>query len=227
MKFIKPLLLSVAAGVSIGIGGLLNLICTANDHKILGGFLFSIGLLSICLFGFKLFTGQVGYLPAKDNKKHFLVQLLIFYLGNIIGAVGFGYLMRITAVSHNEALMETARELANHKLVTLANPEVGQQFYSLLILAFFCGFLVFLAVDIFGRESSSPFIKTIGVIICVGAFVVSGFEHCIADMFYLSFANTFFSTDWLESLLSIVLGSTGNILGALSGYYIIKLTKQN
>ena len=72
MKFFKPFLLAVAAGMCIGFGGMLNLVCIANHLKILGGILFSIGLLTISLFGFKLFTGQVGYLFAKDDKIAFL-----------------------------------------------------------------------------------------------------------------------------------------------------------
>lgn len=226
MKFGKSLLLSIAAGVSIGIGGLINLICISNGLKVLGSFLFSIGLLTICMFGFKLFTGQVGYFPEKENKKQFLVQLLIFYLGNLIGAVGLGYLLRITVIGDNNTLFNVALEVASHKLVALSADSPGQPFYSVLILAFFCGFLVFLAVDIFKRENTSPLFKILGVIICVGAFVVSGFEHCIADMFYLAFSNQFFTAYSLEAILSIVCGSTGNILGALAGYYIIKLANQ-
>lgn len=225
MKILKLLLLSIAAGVSIGIGGLLNLVCISNDLKILGGILFSVGLFTICIFGFKLFTGQVGYLFSKDKKLEFLGQLGIFYLGNFIGAVGFGYLMRLTAVASSD-MMEVAKDLATHKLAYFyigTVPEVGQPFHSVLILAIFCGLLVFFAVDLFRREKIHPVVRFFGLLFFVGGFVICGFEHCIADMFYLSFANTIGLGYGVETLLSILFGSTGNIIGAFIGYFIIKL----
>lgn len=225
MKLLKSFLLAIAAGLCIGIGGILNLVCISAGNGVLGGILFSIGLLTICMFGFKLFTGQVGYLFAKENKKEFLLHLLIFYVGNFIGAAGLGFLLRITAVVDSTELVETATHLAEHKLVDLGTGIVGQDFYSVLILAFFCGLLVFFAVDMFAREKAPAAFRVLAVITLVSAFVIAGFEHCIADMFYLSFANTF-EHFFGETLLSIVCGSTGNILGAFSGYFIVKLTKK-
>jgi formate/nitrite transporter FocA (FNT family) len=226
MRFLKPFMLAVIAGVCIGFGGLLNLTCISQSLKILGGILFSIGLLTICLFGFKLFTGQVGYILGKEKgtKKKFLGQLAIFYLGNLVGAVGLGYLLRLTALNTTE-FMAVSESLATHKLVNLGSDIGGQSFYSVLILAFFCGMLVFFAVEMFRREESPALFRVIAVITCVSAFVISGFEHCIADMFYLAFANTF-EKHFGESLLSIVCGSTGNILGAFAAYYLVSLTKK-
>lgn len=227
MKFLKPFLLSIAAGVSIGIGGLLNIVCIANDLKILGGILFSLGLFTICIFGFKLFTGQVGYLFSKDKKLEFLGQLGIFYLGNFIGAFGFGYLLRITAIASPE-IMLVAEELAIHKLAYFpigTAGSVGQPFYSVFLLAIFCGLLVFFAVDLFRREKIHPVVRMLGLIFFVGGFVICGFEHCIADMFYLAFANTMGLGYVGETLLSILFGSSGNIVGAFAGYFIVKLAE--
>lgn len=223
MKFFKPFLLAVAAGMCIGLGGMLNLVCIANDLKILGGILFSIGLLTISLFGFKLFTGQVGYLFAKDDKLAFLKQLGIFYLGNVVGAAGLGYLLRITAVAHNENLMNAALDLAEHKLVALPGHDVGQTFYSIFILSIFCGILVFFAVDIFRRENIPALFRVLGLITAVAAFVIVGFEHCVADMFYLAFSNCFLMKNCAQAYLSILIGSLGNIVGAFAAYYVVKL----
>ena len=224
MKYLKLLVLSIAAGVCIGFGGMLNIMCIANKLNILGGILFSVGLFLICVFGFKLFTGQVGYLFAKENKLSFLKELLIFYIGNVIGAVGFGSILRLTGILENDVIENVATELAQHKLVRFnAADSFGQTFYSMLILAFFCGVLVFLAVDIFRRENIHPFVRTLGLIVCVGAFVISGFEHCVADMFYLGFSGDFFTAHALNALVSILLGSTGNILGAFATYFVVNL----
>ena len=224
MKNLRLFLLSIAAGVCIGFGGLINLTCIANELKVLGGILFSVGLFLICVFGFKLFTGQVGYFFEKENKFEFFEQLGIFYIGNLIGAVGFGYLLRLTGLLDNTALNTAAEMVAEHKLVDLGNG-VGQTWYSMLILAFFCGALVFLAVDGFNNAKLHPFVRTLVLFFCVSVFVVCGFEHCIADMFYLGFAGTFTTIAFPNALVSIFLGSTGNILGAFATYFVVKIAK--
>ena len=220
MKFLKPFLLSIAAGICIGIGGTLNIICNANDLKVLGGLLFSIGLFLICLFGFKLFTGQVGYLFSKENKLAFLGQLGIFYLGNLIGAVGLGYLLRLC---FSDEYLSVGEALANHKLIDLGRGVGGQPWYSMIILSFFCGMLVFFAVEIFRREKVHAFLRFAGLVCAISAFVICGFEHCIADMFYFGFAGTWTSTTVLETLVSVLCGSSGNIIGAFAAYGLTKL----
>lgn len=226
MKYLKSFILSIAAGVCIGIGGILNVICLSLGQKILGGILFSVGLFTICLFGFKLFTGQVGYLFAKEKKGEFLLHLGIFYIGNFIGAFGLGYLMRITAIATPE-MMTVAEELAIHKLAyfPIGTASEGQPFYSVFILSIFCGLLVFFAVDIFRREKIHPVVRMLGLMFFVGGFVICGFEHCIADMFYLAFGNAMGLGYVGETLLSILFGSSGNVVGAFAGYFIVKLAE--
>ena len=65
-RLLKIVLLGIAAGASIGLGGLAFLACKAQPEAgalghIAGSFMFSIGLLCVCSFGFVLFTGKVGY----------------------------------------------------------------------------------------------------------------------------------------------------------------------
>lgn len=219
MKHFKSFLLAVFAGFCIGLGGLLNLICRSYGLDILGGFIFSIGLLLICLFGFNLFTGKVGYFFEQNNKKSYLLDLLLFYLGNFVGAVGFGYTMRaMNIAAENEKVLTAAQALGTHKLVLIGN-NGGIPWYALFILSIFCGIMVFMAVELFKRETSSPLVKVFGILVCVGGFVVSGFEHCIADMFYLAMSGQFTSANAGASFLSILLGSSGNIVGAFAAWY--------
>lgn len=226
MKHLKTFLFSLFAGFSIGLGGTLNLICRSEGYNILGGILFSVGLLLICFFGFNLFTGKVGYFFAERNKLLYLRDLAIFYVGNFVGAVGLGYTMRL--VNHN--FVDETSELAiktlalgEHKLVALPGmPDgVGIPWYSLFILSIFCGIMVFLAVELFKRETTSPIIKIVGIVISVGGFVIAGFEHCIADMYYLSASGLLFSQYSGSAFLSILLGSSGNIIGALFTWYTL------
>ncbi|MDE6678614.1 MAG: formate/nitrite transporter family protein, partial [Ruminococcus sp.] len=79
-KFVDILLRAIATGFAIGIGGVVYLSC---DNKYIGAFLFGTGLFVILSFGFNLFTGKVGY--AVENKPAYLIDLLVIWLGNLIG----------------------------------------------------------------------------------------------------------------------------------------------
>ena len=215
MKILKEFILSVAAGICIAFGGLLNLTCISLGNKIAGSFLFSVGLLLICLCGFNLFTGKVGYFLEKRPKSSYLLDLLIFYVGNFIGAFGTGFLLSKTTLCEAKSeFYKVATNVATHKLVD------GNNWLSMLILAIFCGVLVFLAVDLYKREKLHPVVRVLCVILCIGTFVLAGFEHCIADMFYFGISGQLF-INAPGALLSILLGSTGNIIGAILTYLVI------
>ena len=84
----KTVLFGIYAGMAIGFGGLLNIVANTLLSsvpiwgRILGSFLFPIGLTMVCFFSFNLFTGKIGYLF--DNDKSYLLFLLFVYIGNIL-----------------------------------------------------------------------------------------------------------------------------------------------
>ena len=71
----KILVRAILAGCMISIGGTIFLVC---ESKLLGAFLFSLGLYSICAFGLNLYTGKIGYVI--DNKPKYLIELLFTFL---------------------------------------------------------------------------------------------------------------------------------------------------
>ena len=89
---------------------------------------------------------------------------------------------------------------------------------SLLILGFFCGLLMYLAVESFRRKDEIPAPgRILMVFLCVMVFILSGFEHCIADMYYFSVAGMW-NTDTLVRTLWMTLGnSLGGFLLPLLG----------
>lgn len=192
---------SFLSGLMISIGGAVYLSCS---NKIAGAFLFALGLFTICVFGFNLFTGKIGYITDNKNKP----DCLIIWLGNLLGCVVFGLMCRIA----NPELNETAHNLM------LAKYE--QAFYRTFIKAFFCGVLMFIAVDNF-KNNIDSFGKYIGIFFCVAVFILCGFEHSIADMVYAVIAvrNV---TEGLKSLLLLLLVTLGNAVGAISFRLLIK-----
>lgn len=79
-KFFKIFVPAVYSGLCIGIGGMVYLNC---ENKVVGAFMFCIGLLTILLFGFNLYTGKVGYIC--QNKPAYIGQVAIVWLGNFAG----------------------------------------------------------------------------------------------------------------------------------------------
>lgn len=202
-KNIKNFIKGIYAGIMIGIGGTIYL---SMSSKVLGAIFFSIGLMMICIFNMNLYTGKIGYII--NNKKSYLLELLLSLLGNFIGTYLVTFLINNTRYAY---LSETAREISMIK--------INDSIISILILAMFCGILMFLAVDNY-KKNKSDFAKYLGIFMCVIVFILSGFEHCIANMFYFSLASLW-ST---KSLWYILIMIIGNSIGAiLINYYKTKI----
>ncbi|MBO7375586.1 MAG: formate/nitrite transporter family protein [Clostridia bacterium] len=188
----------VAAGVLVSIGGIVFLSCKGNFEAggAVGAVLFSVALLCICYKEYSLFTGKVGYL-AKSRTGTDLSVLFLGLAGNFAGAVVSGFLAAICWGSSAPASW-------------LAAAKLGQTVPQTLIKAFFCGILMYLAVSIF-REKKTP----IGILFCIPVFILSGFEHSIADIFYLAAGFEATSGYVPRALLYILLVLAGNAAGSV------------
>lgn len=196
-KYLQILLSALAAGMWIGIGGTVYLSLKAMNHPIAGAVLFSIGLLMIVTCSFHLYTGKIGYLFK--NKPCYLWELLFTWIGNLGGTALVGYLLRLTRLS----ILPIAREMCEVKL--------SDSRCSIFILSVFCGILMYAAVNGY-FTSKEPFGRFLVVIFPVTVFILSGFEHCVANMFYFSAANMWSWKAW-EYLFFMTLGnSLGGVL---------------
>ena len=187
----RDLIDGVLAGCLVSIGGTVLLSC---DNRYAGALLFCIALLSICWFGSNLYTGKVGFL-ALDHGKKALSTATIGLLGNFLGTLLMGFLIfRALPALREAALAACEKRLTQLPLQTL-------------LRGCFCGVLMFVAVWSY-REKKT----IVGILFCIPVFVLSGFEHSIADMFYFSLAGTVFRP---ESLLFLLLVILGNSLGGM------------
>lgn len=187
----------------IGIGGVVFL---SLDNKILGATFFSIGLLSICMFDMYLYTGKIGYVIS--NKLSYIMLLIMTLIGNFIGTYLVAY---TTSNSRIGNISEKARVLSDIKL--------NDSVISILILSIFCGILMYIAVNSY-KSSKDSFGKYIPIFMCVIVFILCGFEHCIANMFYFSVANAWSFKTILYIFVMIVGNSIGSIFIALYDKYI-------
>lgn len=183
---LNKILSGVSAGVLISIGGSVFLAC---DNKYVGAIMFSVALLCICLKGYSLYTGKIGFIPEKHDKEAFSV-LLLGLLGNLIGTVICGYAIRYAL----PALGDTAEKICTLKL--------EQSFPQTVIRGIFCGVLMYLAVSIFRDKQ-----KVIGILFCIPVFILAGFEHSIADMFYFA-ASGIVSVSAFVFIVAVILGNT-------------------
>ena len=191
---VKNFILAVCAGICIGIGGTVFLAC---PNKVIGAFLFSIGLLTILVFKFNLYTGMLGY--VLDNKPSYLITVLVVWCGNFVGTALTALLIRTTRLSG--ALVMSAKAVAQAKL--------DDKLISLFILGIFCGILMFVAVDTFKKNTEvKDTLICFAVVMGVMVFIVAGFEHSIADMFYFALAGKL-----CECILPLVIITLGNFVG--------------
>lgn len=202
----KDFIKSVLAGIMIGIGGTIYL---SLDNKVVGASLFGIGLFMIVIYGFNLYTGKIGYLVDNFNFKY-IKMLVITLIGNFIGTFFVGYIFMFTRIY----------SLIHDKAKLLVNVKLDDSLISILILAFFCGILMYLAVNTY--KENKDISKYLGVFLGVIVFILCGFEHCIANMYYFSVSSTW-SLNTLLYLLVMILGnSLGGILIPLCNKVIKK-----
>ena len=195
----KTFLNAILAGIFIGLAGTVYL---AVPNPVMGAFLFGFGLLTILCYSFKLFTGAIGYLvnQGKDTFRY-LVILLMIWLGNLVGCFAVGSLIRM---SRTFPKLQT-------RVAAVCADKMADNWGSLFILAVFCGILMYLAVETFRRKELDAVFRLPMVFLCVSIFILSGFEHCIANMYYFSVAGL-----WsLKTLWLIVIMTFGNACGGM------------
>ena len=185
-KILKDIIYGFLAGAMISIGCAVYLAC---QNKYVGAVMFSVALLTICYKGYNLYTGRIGFIVNNHAKDDFH-SLLLGLLGNTLAMMAFGALLGLALPN----LKETAIGVVQAKL--------SQTFLSALIRATFCGILMYVAVSLY-REKKT----VVGIIFCIPVFILSGFEHSIADMGYFAVAGEW-SAKGLGYIWTIILGNT-------------------
>lgn len=189
-KYARMFALAVLAGIAIGIGGIVYL---TMENKTAGALLFTVGLYTICTHGLNLFTGKAGYLVLQPAS--YLVDLLLIWCGNLAGTALAAAAVRQTRIADISYAAEA-----------VCQAKLADSFLSLFILGMFCGFLMYISVEGY-KITQNPLILFLGV----AAFILCGFEHCIADMFYFSAARV-----WsVQAFLRVLVISCGNVAGSV------------
>ena len=196
MKKLADFLYAIMAGAFIAMGGVVFL---SLDNKIVGAFMFSLGLFAVCTLKYNLFTGKVGYLFCNDVKTY-LPWCLMVWVGNLVGSIIVAELVRLTRVA--PGIIEKSTKLVQVK--------ADDTLISLFVLGIFCNIMVVHAVDQY-LNNPHEIGKYLGIVMSIMVFILCGFEHCIADMFYIQMARTWNS----QTIIALIVITLGNVLGGI------------
>lgn len=177
---------SILAGLLISLVGIVYLNCPDN---IIGSLLFSLGLISILILEAKLFTGAIGY----ANSKQSILDSLLILVFNLVAATIVGLIYRCGS--------DAAVSIAESKLLVFS-----ESWWLTGLKSIGCGAAIYLAVEGYKKSKS-----LIPVILGVMVFILAGWNHCIADCFYMAAGSS--STLAIPYLLVVIVGnSIGSLL---------------
>ena len=188
LDFWSMFALSVLAGSFIGLGAEFATIVATDSglgfglSKLVGGLVFCLGLVLVIIAGAELFTGNNLIVMAWVAGKLTLGQLtrnwVVVYFGNLVGSLGTAMLMYLTNqwASANYHVGATALNIANAK--------VNLSFAEGVTRGILCNILVCLAVWLC-MSGRSVVDKILAIAFPITAFVASGFEHSIANMYFI------------------------------------------
>ena len=198
---------AIMAGIFIGIGGCALL---SINVPVVGSVFFAFGLMTIIAFKFKLYTGLIGYYHDKGNDT--LMSYVL--LGNLIGTAFVGMVV--------SQFLPLLSEKATVLVMCKGDMIMGIDYVKAITMGFMCGMLMQVAVAVWKHdEITTDFQKSFITILAVSIFILSGFEHSIADMFYLFAAKT--DLPVLNQILFILFVIFGNGLGAIFIHTAYKL----
>lgn len=180
--------LGVLAGGFIGLGALYATVIFSDATlpfavgRVLGGLVFSLGLILVVVAGAELFTGNnllvMAWVSRRITTGRLLENLVVVFLANFIGAAGLALLVSLSghAGMNGGVLGKTA--------VAIATAKCALPFAEAFFKGVLCNLLVCLAVwlALSGRTVTD---KILAIIFPISAFVAAGFEHSVANMYFI------------------------------------------
>ena len=186
--FLRLLVSAMFAGAFIGFGALFFTVVTSDSSlsfaaaKLLGGLAFCLGLVLVLCCGSELFTGNSlmvsGAMEHRIGWGAMLGNWAVVWIGNLLGA-----LLAVALVSAAH-ILDLNAGAAGTTAIAVAAAKISPSWLTLFFRGILCNIFVCLAVRI-GFAARSVADKVLGILLPISAFVACGFEHCVANMFFL------------------------------------------
>jgi formate transporter len=186
---LRILALAILAGAFIAFGALLFTIVTydsgniaAGLMRLIGGLSFCLGLVLVVVAGAELFTGNIlivmAYVDGKVSFSHLMQNWIIVYIGNFLGAIGIVVLIYLSG----HWMIDSGA--VGLKVVEIANAKVNLTWMEAFTRGVLCNILVCLAIWLcFAGHTVVD--KVVAVLFPITAFVALGFEHSVANMYFI------------------------------------------
>lgn len=232
MAFLPMIVMGLLAGAYIGMGGTFMLVVTQDAAKIAGvglaklagGVVFSLGLFLVVAAGAELFTGNclmpIGLFSGRITFPAMMRNLLVVYCANFAGAAFFAAL-----IYHSGVLSPLSAASA----VSLAAAKSSLPVKDMLVRGVLCNWFVCLAVWVsFGAQDTAG--KFVSALMPISAFVAIGFEHCVANMFFIPLGlllNTgaepgLTCASFLKNIFFVTAGNVaGAVLFVAAAYFVV------
>jgi len=230
---------SVLAGAYIAFAGLLGIVVTAgmpvatwgNMPTLIFGAVFSLGLILVVIAGSELVTGNMALLPLalttrRTNGGRVVLSLVLVTIGNLVGSLVVAYFFAVKSgvIGSPGSAAGTAGALTFAKLAAVAKGKaVTETSLQIFLRAIGCNWLVCLAVWMaFAAEDIAG--KILAIFFPIMGFVAMGFDHVVANMFFLP-AAMFAKVPGIEFgnvVHNLALAWVGNLIGGalfVAGFY--------
>lgn len=188
LSFAQTFILGILAGVYIGIGAQFATLVTCDSTlhygltSLIAGIVFSLGLMLVVIGGAELFTGNcliiMGYVGKRITTRELLNNWIISFLGNLVGS------LTMVCWMYKTHQWEFFHNMVGAKALLIAHTKVNLTFKTALARGVLCNAMVCLAVWLcFSGRSVAD--KVLSIVFPIGGFVASGFEHCVANMYFI------------------------------------------
>ncbi len=192
LPFSKSFLLAVLAGAFVSLGAVFSTTVTSGATgqlpfgvtKLIGGLAFSLGLILVVVAGAELFTGNnlsvMAFASGKVKLWTLLKSWAIVYLGNFLGSIATAAIVLLSGQ------YQQGQGLVGQNALQIANAKCELDWIQAFSLGVLCNALVCLAVWLcYSARSTTD--KILSIIFPITAFVTSGFEHSVANMYFIPF----------------------------------------
>jgi formate transporter len=244
LPLLSMLMLGILAGGFIGLGSLYFVIVKSDpslgfaSKQVLGGLVFSLGLILVVVAGAELFTGNnllaMAWADGKISTLELLRNWSVVCIGNFIGAAGLALLVYL---SRHPDMNQGA---IAQEYIKIAEAKAALPFWTAFFKGILCNVLVCMAVWM-AFAGRSVVDKVVAIVFPISAFVAAGFEHSIANMYFFPLAMLLQTFDdagtvghtvtWaglFRNLVPVILGNIigGSVLVGLVYHVIYRRTKE-
>jgi formate transporter len=251
MEIVPMLTLAVLAGAFISFGAMFYSVVITNSGlgfgigRLVGGLSFCLGLILVVVGGAELFTGNVlivmGWAHSKVSAGALGQNWVLVFIGNLMGALGMAFM------AHWSGFMHLGGDGVGATAIKIAVGKVNLPFDVAFIRGVLCNALVCLAIWLcFAARSVTD--KILAIIFPITAFVALGFEHSIANMYFIPVGilaagdpgyaevaglsegamNNLGVDGFIGNLIPVTLGNIvgGGVFVALSYYFVYRRGKK-